>query len=107
MIFSFLTFEFSFQLFAGGSLESADVVGEEDVLMVWGGVIMAAATRGTNTGAVGHSDTALLGDPLGVAGDNAVEVGGMHGPEFLVGAIFRPWLVLSLSKNWKGLPIIP
>lgn len=49
------------------------------------------------TRAVGPSDTALVDDPLGVAGvvttagaagDNAVEVGGLQGPELLVGAVF-------------------
>ena len=94
MMFSFFTFEFSFQLSAGGSLESADLIGEEGALMIWGGVTTAAAARGTNTGAVGRSDTALAGDPLevagavttaGAAGDNEVEVGG-----FLVVSVFRP-----------------
>lgn len=108
MIFSFFTFEFSFQLSAGGSLGSADVVGEEGVLRVVGGVTTAAAARGTNTGAVGHSGTALVGDPLGVAGaaatagaarDKAVEAGGLQDPEFLVGAVVRPSLVLRLSKK--------
>lgn len=106
MICSFFTFEFSFQLSAGGSLESADLIGEEGALMIGGAVTMATAARGTNTGAVGRSNTALVGDPLGVAGavttagatgDNAVEVAGMEGPEFLVGAVFRPWLVLRPS----------
>lgn len=65
---------------------------------------MEAALWGTNTGAVGRSDAALVGDPLGVAGavttagatgDNAVEVAGLEGPDFLVGAVFRRLLVLS------------
>lgn len=106
MICSFFTFEFSFQLSSGGSLESADLVGEEGALMIGGAVTTAAAARGINTGAVGRSDTALVSDLLGVAGavttagatgDSAVEVGGLEGPEFLVGAIFRPWLVLRPS----------
>lgn len=67
---------------------------------------MAAAARGTNTGAVGRSDTALVSGLLGVAGavttaratgDNLGEVGGLEGPEFLVDAVFRPWLVLRPS----------
>lgn len=111
MIFSFFTFELSFQLSAGGSLESADVVGEEGALGVGVDVTTAAVARGTNTGAVGHSGIALVGDPLGVAGaaataatagaarDNPVEAGGLQGPEFLVGAVVRPYLVLRLSKN--------
>lgn len=122
MIFSFFTFEFSFQLSAGGSLESADVVGEEGALRVGGGGTTAAVARGTNTGAVGHSGTALVGDPLGVAGaaattakavtagaarDNAVEVGELQGPEFLVGAVVRPWLVLRLPKKGRDNQSIP
>lgn len=103
MICSFCTFEVSFQLLsADGSLESADPVREEGSLMIGGGVTTAAVGRGTNSGAVGRSDTALVGDSLGVtgavttagaAGDDAVEVAGLEGPEFLLGAIFRPWLV--------------
>lgn len=94
MMFSFFTFEFSFQLSAGGSLESADLIGEEGAFNIGGDVIAAAAARGTNTGAVGRRETALAGDPLGVAGavttagaagDNEVEVGG-----FLVVSVFRP-----------------
>lgn len=97
-MFSFFTFDFSFQLSAGGLLESADLVGEEGALMIRGLVMTAAAARGTNTGAVGRSDTALVGDPLGVAdavttagatGDKAAEVAGLQGPGFLVGAVFR------------------
>lgn len=121
MIFSFFTFEFSFQLSAGGSLESADVVGEEGALRVEGGGTTAAAARGTNTGAVGHNCTALVGDPLGVIGaagtatavtagaarDNAVEVGGLQGSEFLVGAVVRPWLVLRLPKKGRDNQSIP
>lgn len=102
---------FSFQLSAGGSLESADVVGEEGALGVGGDVTTAAVGRVTNTGAVGHSGIALFGDPLGVAGaaataatagaarDNPIEAGELHGPEFLVGAVVRPCLVLRLSKK--------
>lgn len=106
MICSFFTCEFSFHLSAGGSLESADLVGEEGALMIGGGVATAAATRGTNTGAVGRNDTALVGDPLGVAGavttacatgGNAVAVAGLEGPEFPIGAVFRPQLVLRPS----------
>lgn len=112
MIFSFFTFEFSFQLSAGGSLESADVVGEEGALGVGENLTTAAVARGTNTGADGHSGIALVGDPLGVAGaaatatataaaarDNPVEAGGLQGPEFLVGPVVRPCLVLRLSKR--------
>lgn len=74
--------------------------------MIGGAVTTAAVSRGTNTGAVGHSDTALVGEPLGVTGalttagatgDNAGEVVGFEGPEFLLGAVFRPWLVLRPS----------
>lgn len=116
MIFSSFTSDFSFQLPAGGSLESADVVGEEGALRVGGGVTTAAVARGTNTGAVGRSGTALVGDPLGVAGaattagaarDNAVEVGGLQGPEFLVGAVVQPWLVLRLPKKGRENQSIP
>lgn len=69
----------------GGSLESVDVGGEEGSLIVGGGVTTAAA-QGTNTGAVGRSDIALIGDPLGVAGtattagaagDNEAELEGL------------------------------
>lgn len=115
MIFSLFTFEFSFQLSTGGSLESADVVGEEGALGVGGHLTTAAVARGTNIGADGHSGIALVGDSLGVAGaaaaaaaatataaaarDNPVEAGGLQGPEFLVGAVVRPCLVLRLSKR--------
>lgn len=76
MICSFFTFESSleFEVGVGGSLGSVDVVGEEGSLMVRGGVVttaaaaVAAVARGTNVGAVGRSDTALIGDPLGVTG---------------------------------------
>lgn len=113
MICSFCTFEFSFQLLsADGSLGLADSVREEGALMLGGGVTTAAAAagRGTNTGAVGRSDTALVGDPPGVAGavttasglgDDAVEVVVLEGPEFLPGAIFRPWLVPRPSNNGR------
>lgn len=78
MICSFFTFESSLEFEVGvcGSLGSVDVVGEEGSLMVRGGVVTtstaaaaaAAAARGTNVGAVGRSDTALIGDSLGVTG---------------------------------------
>ena len=88
----------------GGSLGSADVVGEEGSLrggvttttVVVALVAAVAAAQGTNTGAVGRSDTALIGDTLrvagavttaGAAGNDAVEVGGLQGSESLVGAI--------------------
>lgn len=109
MICSFFTFESSleFEVGVGGSLGSVDVVGEEGSLMVRGGVVttaaaVAAVARGINVGAVGRSDTALIGDPLGVtgaattvgaamaegaAGDNAVKVGRLQGLEALAGAI--------------------
>lgn len=76
----------------GGSLGSAEVVGEEGALGE-GGVTTAAAARGTNTEAVGRSDTAPVGDALSVASammtvgssigtsvatsDKAVAVGGL------------------------------
>lgn len=106
MICSFCTFEFSFQLSADSLLESADPVREGGSLMIGGGVTTAAVSRGTNTGAVGRSDTAFVGEPVGVTGavatagatgDNAVELVGFEGPEFLLGAVFRPWLVLRPS----------
>lgn len=74
MICSFFTFESSLEFEVGvcGSLGSVDVVGEEGSLMVRGGVVTttaaAAAARGTNIGAVGRSDTALIGDSLNVTG---------------------------------------
>lgn len=75
MICSFFTFESSLEFEVGvcGSLGSVDVVGEEGSLMVRGGVVTttaaaAAAARGTNIGAVGRSDTALIGDSLDVTG---------------------------------------
>lgn len=72
----------------GGSLGSVDFGGEEGSPMVGEGVttMVAVAAQGINAGAVGRSDTALIGDPLGVAGavttagdagDNAIEVGGL------------------------------
>ena len=101
----------------GGSLGSTDVVGEEGSLregvtptkrVVVALVAAVAAAQGTNTGAVGRSDTALIGDTLrvagavttaGAAGDDVVEVGGLQGSESLVGAIVRPGgLVLQPSK---------
>ena len=102
---------------AGGSLESADVVGEEGALRVRGGVTTVAAARGTNAGAIGRSDTALGGDPLavagaaatatvGAAGDNAVEAGRLQGSEFLVGAVARPRFSPACQKR-KGLSVIP
>lgn len=78
-------------------LTEAEEVVEEVVL---GEGVMAAATRGTNTGAVGRSAT-LFGDTLGVAGvvtmvgtvgidiaagDKLVVGGGSRGPESLAGA---------------------
>lgn len=71
MICSFFTFESSLEFEVGvcGSLGSVDVVGEEGSLMVRGGVVTTtAAARGTNIGAVGRSDTALIGDSLNVTG---------------------------------------
>lgn len=71
----------------------------------------AGGARGTNTGAVGHSGIALVGNPLGVTGasataatasaarDNPVQAGGLQGPAFLVGSVVRPCLVLHLSKT--------
>lgn len=132
MICSFFTFESSLEFEVGvcGSLGSVDVVGEEGSLMVRGGVVTttaaaaAAAARGTNIGAVGRSDTALIADSLdvtgaattvgavttagaataeGAAGGNAVHVGGLQCLEALTGAIVRPVLVLRSVKIMEGI----
>lgn len=126
MICSFFTFESSLEFEVGvcGSLGSVDVVGEEGSLMVRGGVVTTTATaavaaaRGTNIGAVGRSDTALIGDSLdmtgaattvgaataeGAAGGNAVQVGGLQCLEALTGAIVRPVLVLRSVKIMEGI----
>ena len=69
MICSFFTFESSLEFEVGvcGSLGSVDVVGEEGSLMVRRGVVTTrTAALGTKVGAVGRSDTALIGDSFGV-----------------------------------------
>lgn len=71
MICSFFTFESSLEFGVGvcGSLGSVDVVGEEGSLMVRGGLVTTTtAARGTKVGAVGCSDTALIGNSFGVTG---------------------------------------